>query len=313
MVFGRYVRFFAVLFCFSLLPVLAISQELYINEVVASNGAGLEDEDGDNEDWLEIYNAGESPVDLEGFGLADDTGTPMEWTFPSLSLGAGEYLVVFASDKDRIDPAGELHTSFQIDQDGEPLLHTDPEGNTVDELPPTEIPTDISFGRQPDGSTNWYFFDHPTPGSPNESEGFREILDPPTFSENSGFYATGFQLELNNQQAGTQLRYTMDGSVPDSSSAIYRTPITIQDRTEEPNYLSNIRTTPKEADDKGYRWYQPKHKVFKGTVVRARVFNEGGQTFEHNYKILFRNPVRRRPVSLAGGFGGNGFRTSVWV
>lgn len=72
-----------------------------INEFVADNGTGLTDEDGDYSDWIEIYNQSNSPLNLAGWALTDDPNQPAKWTFPDSTLGSHEYLVVFASDKNR--------------------------------------------------------------------------------------------------------------------------------------------------------------------------------------------------------------------
>ena len=79
-----------------------------INEVMASNGTTLADEDGDFEDWIELYNDGTEPVDLSGWGLSDSYSNPFKWTFPEDTvLGAGEYLLVWASGKDRVTEIGK--------------------------------------------------------------------------------------------------------------------------------------------------------------------------------------------------------------
>ena len=72
-----------------------------INEFMASNINALVDEDGDPSDWLELYNPGETAIDLTGYGLSDDPDDPFEWVFPHGVLQAGGHRLVFASDKDR--------------------------------------------------------------------------------------------------------------------------------------------------------------------------------------------------------------------
>ena len=74
---------------------------MVINEVQASNGGTLMDEDGDYSDWVELLNCGPGAVDLAGWGLSDHINNPMRWVFPSCSLEAGERRLVFASSKDR--------------------------------------------------------------------------------------------------------------------------------------------------------------------------------------------------------------------
>lgn len=84
----------------ALLP-MQLSSQIVINEGSNRNFQTVVDEDGDSKDWIELYNAGGEAVDLLGFQLttiADDTEA---WAFPHYSLEAGEYLLVFCSDKDR--------------------------------------------------------------------------------------------------------------------------------------------------------------------------------------------------------------------
>jgi autotransporter-associated beta strand protein len=85
-----------------------------INEVMASNGNVIADEDGDFEDWIELYNYGTEPVDLSGWGLSDSYNNPFKWTFPEGTvIGAGEYLLVWASGKDRVGWSNMLNFDFQ--------------------------------------------------------------------------------------------------------------------------------------------------------------------------------------------------------
>jgi hypothetical protein len=123
---------------------------LRITEFVASNDRGIEDADGDNSDWIEIYNAGHESVDLSGMYLTDDDENLEEWQFPEgVSLAAGGYLLVFASNKD-ISPPNELHASFALGADGEFLALVDRDGTTIiDQFAPEFPPQlkDISYGR----------------------------------------------------------------------------------------------------------------------------------------------------------------------
>ena len=73
-----------------------------INEVMRLNSTTIRDESGEFHDWIELYNAGESPVRLGGYGLSDDESEPLKWRFPDMSIAPGDYIVVFASDKDTI-------------------------------------------------------------------------------------------------------------------------------------------------------------------------------------------------------------------
>lgn len=111
---------------------LATGQEtLLITEFMAANNGPVLDQDGDASDWIEIYNAGSNAVNLAGWKLTDDAANLAKWTFPATNLAAGNYLLVFASGKNRAVAGQQLHTSFALDNAGEYLALVKPDGVTV--------------------------------------------------------------------------------------------------------------------------------------------------------------------------------------
>ncbi len=92
-------RLFILLFLLSL-GMVTFSQ-IFINEFQSANDSIFADEDGDFEDWIEIYNAGISPVNLQNYGLSDKADEPFQWTFPSKIIEPDERLLIFASGKNR--------------------------------------------------------------------------------------------------------------------------------------------------------------------------------------------------------------------
>jgi hypothetical protein len=284
-----------------------------INEFMASNGSTIADEDGDWSDWLELYNGGGEAVSLEGYGLSDDVSRPFRWTLPAVTLEPGHYLLIWASGKNRVDPASPLHTNFSISASGEPLLLTHPLHGLVDQVEPLALRRDISSGRQPDGSETWRYFAEPTPGAPNDSTGYTTFLDPPQFSHQGGFYIAPFELALSSPDPAVTILYTLDGSLPDPAnldgrtytykqqypfapgdplgdlleasfhSQAYSAPIAVGDRSAEPDRLTGRATTYHRAP-----FYAPVEPVFKGTVVRARAFKEGALPSDaatHSYYV----------------------------
>jgi len=103
-----------------------------ITEFLASNQDGIQDEDGDRSDWIEIWNSSGVGGDLGGWYLTDDPAMLTKWTLPAAQLGSGEYLLVFASGKDRSAVPGEVHTSFRLDATaGGYLALVKPDGITI--------------------------------------------------------------------------------------------------------------------------------------------------------------------------------------
>ncbi|OJW17107.1 MAG: hypothetical protein BGO49_08155 [Planctomycetales bacterium 71-10] len=119
-----------------------------ISEIVASNGGGLKDQDGDRSDWIELYNAGDEAIDLAGWSLTDDPDLPHQWEVPATILGPGGFLVVFASDKDRRVAGAELHTNFKLGADGDYLALVRPDSTVASSFDPTYPPqtSDVSYG-----------------------------------------------------------------------------------------------------------------------------------------------------------------------
>lgn len=302
-----------------------IAQSIVVNEVVSSNSNSITDEDGSHEDWIELYNPGPNAVNLLGYGLTDEVALPYKWVFPNISLNPGAYLVVWASDKNRVAPDNPLHTNFKIGAAGETLTLTHPSGTVADTFPPIGLQTDISYGRYPNGSGTFAFFGTPTPNAANTTTGYSEVLNPPTFSHNSGFRTAGFSLTLASLDPGTTIYYTLDGSEPDENNLSgttysyktsypelpgqafgsffqnnfqtlqYSGPIAIVDRSPLPNKLANISTTFDFAPE-----YFPDGPILKGTVVRAKAVKPGAlssKTVTKNYFIspqgtsLFTIPV----------------------
>jgi hypothetical protein len=148
------------------------SPALYINEFMAQNDSTLADPDGGGgyPDWIEIYNAGTSRVDLGGMYLTDDLANPTKWRVPDgVVIAAGGYLIVWAdSDPDQ----GSTHTSFGLSTEGEEigLFNTVANGYAaIDTVTFGPQQSDVSYGRSPDGSGTWRTFSTPTPGQSNGS------------------------------------------------------------------------------------------------------------------------------------------------
>src|SRR6185436_16813668 len=118
--------------------------DVLITEFMASNDKTLADEDGDFGDWIEIYNAGTNTVNLLNWKLADRNN---RWDFPSTNLPPNQFMVVFASNKNRRIPGRPLHTNFRLDANpAEPVSLLRPDLSVASQYNPPVQVEDISYG-----------------------------------------------------------------------------------------------------------------------------------------------------------------------
>lgn len=148
------------------------AQAPVISEFVASNAISAIDQDGEASDWIEIHNPGGTAINLAGYSLSDDRSKPRRWVFPAPTwVGAGGYLLVFASGKDRATSGQQLHTDFKLKAEGEYLGLFDAGGNPVSDHGaryPDQY-TDISYGFEfsPGLTSRRAYFSRPSPGAAN--------------------------------------------------------------------------------------------------------------------------------------------------
>jgi CotH kinase protein/Lamin Tail Domain/Fn3 associated/Secretion system C-terminal sorting domain/Divergent InlB B-repeat domain len=222
--------FYLILTFTMILPFSAKSQDLFINELMSSNSITIPDEDGDYSDWIELYNGSGSTLNLNGYFLSDDPEQPDKWSFANTSIGPSEFLLIFASDKDRNSWPDELHANFKLNANGETLILSDPDTIEIDyiEFPPTT--EDISIGRVGDGVDEWALFEIPTPLATNNTSPTPILqASPPLSSLQSGSYPAGTTLELSSIEG--EIYYTTNGSLPDGNSIEYETGILLNSVT----------------------------------------------------------------------------------
>jgi len=166
--------------------------EVVINEVSAANVSLVYDNDGEVSDWLELYNADDHAVDLEGWTLSDDSDEPEMWPLPARVIDPGGFLLVYLSGKNR-----SLHTNFELRATGERVHLYDATRREVDVMEPGRMWADQSFGRAGDGADVYGYFIDPTPDASNETEVRPGFADRPTFSPAGGFHSAGTAVEVD--------------------------------------------------------------------------------------------------------------------
>jgi hypothetical protein len=256
------------------------AQSVVLNEIMPANGSTLADEDGDFEDWIELYNAGETSTDLTGWALSDDSTAPAKWIFPATEIPAGGYLGVWASGKDRRVAGGPLHTNFRLPRSGRAVTLSRADGSPADQSPvlglpfPTApgdgeseavgaMPTDVSVGRARHDPATWVHFAAPTPGWANADASGHLLLEQVEFSLTSRTFSGNLTVALSGAGPGQSIRFTQDGSEPAHGSQIYVAPIS----------MTGTRT------------------------LRARVFDEtgaAGRVTSHHFLRLHSDVAQRR-------------------
>ncbi|MBE7553474.1 MAG: lamin tail domain-containing protein [Anaerolineales bacterium] len=213
------------------------TSNLVINEFMADNESGLADEDGDYSDWIEIYNPGHTAVNLGAYALTDDPNDLQKWPFPDVTLGSHNYLVVFASGKDRraTGPGAVLHTNFKLSQTGDYLALTNIlDDQVMDGIGPSypEQFGDVAYGRYGAAMANGYL-GRPTPGGANDETAlWAGVVSPVQFSAGRGFYDAPFTVFLTTATPGATIRYTTDGSEPsETNGSVYDEPVAVNTTT----------------------------------------------------------------------------------
>lgn len=142
---------------------------LAINELMASNTDSYSPDGASWPDWIELYNPGDSDVDLLGWGIADDHDRPDRELFTSSLVVPALGFALLLADGD--GNAGADHLDFQLDADGEEVALYDPDGRRVDWVVFGAQLDDVSAARAVDGSDvdGWIYVLHGTPGASNEA------------------------------------------------------------------------------------------------------------------------------------------------
>ena len=207
----------------------APSGPLIISEVMPSNCSYMLQSDGEYYDWLELKNISSSPVDLTGYTLSDDPGTPNKFRLPDVTLDPGETIVIICSGNTELTDSRYIHAPFTLSREESWVyLSRTSDNSCSDYLRIFDVPYQHSVGRV-DGENGTFYFTTPTPGTANGS-GVAFISATPVVETRDGVYdnVSAVTVTLNGEGP---LYYTTDGSVPTENSTRYGGPITLNATT----------------------------------------------------------------------------------
>ncbi|MFK7932016.1 MAG: CotH kinase family protein [Saprospiraceae bacterium] len=207
-----------------------MQSQVVINEICSANEENLLDQFGEASDWIELYNIDNQSINLADYHLSDDESGFLDWQFPAIEVPAQSFLIVFASNRDLADLT-QPHTDFKLSKSGEKVTLSDANGNIVDQVLTPPLKDDVTYGRVENGSTEWAYFDSPTPAASNNGAEQTSRAAVPIFSETNQFHTATFELDLTCTGEECIIYYTTDGSEPTDDSPVWESPLRIEKNT----------------------------------------------------------------------------------
>ncbi len=225
-------RIKSVVFIITLFFSISSYSQVVINEFSASNLNQFADNYGKYEDWIELYNKGNTSVNIGGYYLSDDSLNNMKYQIPAGTVLASHAFIRFWTSGRDLVVGTHYHTNFKITQcknNNEFVVLSNASGVRID-LVEISQRTQLghSYGRTQNGLNFWSVFKIPTPNSSNNtSTPYADYADKPDFSLPAGFYTGPQIVYITTNEPNADIHYTLDGSLPTSASPIYTGPITI--------------------------------------------------------------------------------------
>ncbi|MBN2715515.1 MAG: lamin tail domain-containing protein [Deltaproteobacteria bacterium] len=142
-----------------------IESGLVINEVMSKNEGAWVDEQGETEDYVELYNGSADAISLNGYELSDGQGVPVR--LPDITVPAFGRVLLFA---DADVAQGEMHLPFKLSSEGDTLTLTSRDGEAVDHVVIPPLRHNTALLRLPDGAKEMSECIWASPGTANGSE-----------------------------------------------------------------------------------------------------------------------------------------------
>jgi hypothetical protein len=155
-------------------------QQLAINEFMAKNDGTVTDQDGEYEDWLEIYNNTSSSINLGSIYLSNNINDLLKWRFPNTTSIAANSVLAIWMDQDTTQIG--LHANFKLSASGDAIYIFNAGGGIVDSLTFGPQSSDISMFRCPDGTGPFAYTLSSTYNQKNCATGIDEQVSEPVFS-----------------------------------------------------------------------------------------------------------------------------------
>ncbi|MEO7317980.1 MAG: CotH kinase family protein, partial [Chthoniobacteraceae bacterium] len=219
------------LLIFTILAAAARAQDVRITEFQAVNVSGIVDENNSQQGWIEIWNPSTTtPMPLSLWKLTNGTTT---WTFPSVIINPDEFMIIWASGKNRTVVTAPLHTNFTLPAEGGTvslLRSNNTAASTIASYPAQTA--DTSWGRDEwdvvTTPTQVGKYTTPTPGKRNNFSG-SGVAGKVIFDKLSQSFTGTLVLTLSKEivDPAAVIRYTTNGAVPTATSAVFTVPLNV--------------------------------------------------------------------------------------
>lgn len=290
-----------------------------IEEIMADNASGLEDEDLDRPDWINLYNGTSAAVRLAGWRLdyADTVGTaPGSYVLPDLTVPAFGHQLLFASGKHRFTNV-RPHTNFSLQKEGGTLTLVGADGATVvHRLAYGAQQEDVSYGGLGAGQTAGYF-EMATPGATNRGRqaagrrvgapvfftpGVAPLTDQPSAVITAPI-SLGIQLPAD-APPGAEIRYTLNTAEPTESSALYTAPLAIAAGACVKAKVFAPGRLPSKTGNRAFIWLAAGADTTATTLINvASNYQGSGQPFSSNLPIIVLDSYLRNVDALTNPAG----------
>ncbi len=306
-------------------PVAPVAtNSVVIAEIMADNASGLEDEDLDRPDWIDLYNGTAATVNISGWRLsyAGAAAIPQpDYTLPDLTLPAYGHQIIFASGKNRFTNV-RPHANFTLQKEGGTLTLLPASGTTaVHTLVYGPQQEDVSFGGF--GATPGYL-EFATPGLTNRSRQTqgRRVAAPvffnpdftPLTDQPSAVVTTTLSLGIQtppDAPAGAVIRYTLNTAEPTETSALYTGPLAITASTCVKAKVFAPGRLPSKTGNRSFIWLSSGADTSATALINvANNYNSSGQPFSSPLPVLVLDSYLRNVDGLTNPAGLRPYRFS---
>lgn len=140
-----------ILYCLLLIAFTSRSQPVItINEFMASNEHTVANQDGEYDDWIELYNSSLADVNISGYFLSDNPDNPAKYELPEGTIIKARGILIIWADENGKQVG--LHANFKLSAAGESLLLLSRDTLQLERIDYGVQVADISYARMPDGS-----------------------------------------------------------------------------------------------------------------------------------------------------------------